>query len=217
MIDYDDRPINRNKLKEKQMRLFTYIVTHDTGFAPNPFWGYCTLATCKPRVRKAAVKGDWIVGLTSKALGHKLVYAMKVEEKITFDQYFNDSRFKKKKPDPDSDDSERKCGDNMYYREKGCLTYAQMEGDYHVASDFNRDTSSEYVLVSARDDFFYFGKDAKEMPQELLSKIVIGRGERFKFEPETIEEVIEFVCKLPKGMNAEPREFRKYQKLRCHK
>ena len=21
---------------------------HDTGFAPNPFWGYCTLAVCTP-------------------------------------------------------------------------------------------------------------------------------------------------------------------------
>ena len=29
------------------MRLFAYKMTHDTGFAPNPFWGYLTLATCK--------------------------------------------------------------------------------------------------------------------------------------------------------------------------
>lgn len=27
--------------------LFSYIVDHDLGFAPNPFGGYCTLVRCK--------------------------------------------------------------------------------------------------------------------------------------------------------------------------
>ena len=27
------------------MRLFAYKMTHDTGFAPNPFWGYLTLVS----------------------------------------------------------------------------------------------------------------------------------------------------------------------------
>lgn len=64
------------------MRLYSYIVAHDTGFAPNPFWGWCTLATCKPRIRKSAGVGDWIIGLTPKRAGNRLLYAMKVEEKI---------------------------------------------------------------------------------------------------------------------------------------
>ena len=29
------------------MRIYAYVVTHDNGFAPNPFHGFCTLATCK--------------------------------------------------------------------------------------------------------------------------------------------------------------------------
>ena len=41
--------------------LFSYVVRSDGGFAPNPFFGYCTLATCKPRIRKGALVGDWIV------------------------------------------------------------------------------------------------------------------------------------------------------------
>ena len=45
------------------MKLYSYILTHDTGFSPNPFFGYCTLACCKPDIRRVAKVGDWIVGL----------------------------------------------------------------------------------------------------------------------------------------------------------
>lgn len=45
------------------MKYFFYILKHDSGFAPNPFYGFCTLATCKPEIRKQAEVGDWIVGL----------------------------------------------------------------------------------------------------------------------------------------------------------
>ena len=80
------------------MKLFSYIVTHDAGFAPNPFWGYCTLACCKPKIRKTAQKGDWIVGLSPKAKGNKIIYAMQVEEILPFEKYFHDKRFADKIP-----------------------------------------------------------------------------------------------------------------------
>lgn len=58
--------------------LFSYVLARDAGFAPNPFYGVCTLATCKPRIRASAAVGDWIVGTGSgqeDRLGH-IVYAM---------------------------------------------------------------------------------------------------------------------------------------------
>ena len=75
-------------------RLYSYIVANDTGFAPNPFHGYCTLATCKPRIRKTARVGDWIVGTGSKRNGKAgyAVYAMRVTEIMTFDEYWSDPR-----------------------------------------------------------------------------------------------------------------------------
>ena len=36
------------------MTLFSYVIEHDLGFAPNPFHGVCTLACCKPQIRKIA-------------------------------------------------------------------------------------------------------------------------------------------------------------------
>lgn len=150
-----------------------------------------------------------------KALGNKLVYAMKVEDKLTHDQYFRDPRFDSKKPATKSPNSRSKCGDNMYYRAKGNGHYKQKESAIHGADEFKRDTSSEYVLVSSRDDFYYFGKDAKELPPRLLKQIVVGRGHRSKFEPDTIKEVIKFISHLPKGIKGEPRDLIKQQRSKC--
>lgn len=47
------------------MKIFSYVVSRDFGFAPNPFFNFCTLATCKPKIRKDAKIGDWIIGTNS--------------------------------------------------------------------------------------------------------------------------------------------------------
>jgi len=96
------------------MTLYSYIVTHDTGFSPNPFWGYCTLAACKPAIRRKASVGDWIVGLSPKADGNKLIYAMQVEEILSYDNYYRDGRFAAKIPDYNKGKVVYKCGDNIY-------------------------------------------------------------------------------------------------------
>ena len=46
-------------------RLFTYVITEDGGFAPNPFHGVLTLNCCKPEIRKQAEVGDWVAGNTA--------------------------------------------------------------------------------------------------------------------------------------------------------
>ena len=50
-------------------KVYMYVVDRDFGFAPNPFHGFCTLATCKPRTRRVAKVGDWIVGMGEGGLG----------------------------------------------------------------------------------------------------------------------------------------------------
>ena len=68
----------------EEIRLFSYKMTHDTGFAPNPFGGFMTLATCKPKIRECKKIGDWIAGFTSGQLNdefvgkEKLVYLMQI-------------------------------------------------------------------------------------------------------------------------------------------
>jgi hypothetical protein len=68
--------------------LYTYTIPIDDGAAPNPFRGLCSLAICKPGIRRTARKGDWIAGLGSKtALSGRLVYAMRVEEVLSLEEY----------------------------------------------------------------------------------------------------------------------------------
>ncbi len=60
-----------------------------------PFDNFCSLACCKPIIRKSANINDWIVGTGSKSsVGNdKLVYAMKITEKIDFNDYYHNSKF----------------------------------------------------------------------------------------------------------------------------
>ena len=101
-------------------RIYSYVVRYDSGFAPNPFYGYCTLATCKPPIRRAANIGDWVVGSGSNdrsiRRGGRMVYAMRVTEVITFDEYSEDPRFEPKKPYRRGS-RKQSCGDNIYFRD----------------------------------------------------------------------------------------------------
>jgi len=136
------------------MRLFTYILAHDSGFAPNPFWGFCTLATCKPRIRRSAGVGDWIVGVGSvKTVGAgKLVYAMQVAEVLNFEEYDADPRFQRKKPKLNGFRQER-CGDNIYHRGTDGRWH-QRPNPHHGRKHLSRDVEQgRHVLVAKR--FYY--------------------------------------------------------------
>jgi hypothetical protein len=77
-------------------KLFSYVVEHDRGHAPNPHFRICTLCLCKYRKKttnrknivERAAPGDWVIGTgganLKKSAGHgTLIYAMRVDEKLT--------------------------------------------------------------------------------------------------------------------------------------
>lgn len=145
--------------------LYIYVVDRDFGFAPNPFHGYCTLATCKPLIRARAQIGDWIMGVGGsrlKATG-KCIYLMKVTEIQTFNDYWPDARFQRKKSVRNGS-KVMMVGDNIYHQAADNASWIQ-EDSHHSMSDGSQnlenlktDTSSVNVLLS--DHFYYFGKDA---------------------------------------------------------
>lgn len=167
--------------------LHSYIVAYDSGFAPNPFNGYCTLATCKPDIRKNAEVGDWVVGTGSNRKGVRrggfLVYAMRVTETMPIAEYWNDPRFERKKPNLFGS-YRMACGDNIYCPDEATGGWEQLNS-YHSKADgapfqkhINRDTSVNRVLIS--DDFFYFGAEGPPIPDELKNAgiVLISRGRR---------------------------------------
>ncbi len=145
--------------------LYIYVVARDFGFAPNPFHGLCTLATCVPRIRASAQIGDWILGVGGSRLRAtgKCIYLMKVSEVLTFNDYWSDTRFYRKRPVRNGS-SLMMVGDNVYHQEPGNDTWIQSDS-HHSNPDgttnhmnLETDTSSDHVLVS--DHFYYFGRSA---------------------------------------------------------
>jgi hypothetical protein len=163
------------------MTLYSYVIARDYGFAPNPFYSYCTLATCKPIIRKKAQIGDWIIGTGSvaKNLKNHLVYAMQVEEKLLFDDYWNDSRFFNKRPVMNG--SKKQCyGDNIYHKVPNSNKYIQ-ENSHHSLEDgsiniknYKRDISGKYVLISKK--YWYFGEKAILLPKTFLGIVKERQG-----------------------------------------
>lgn len=198
------------------MRLYSYIVRYDIGFAPNPFHGWCTLATCKPRVRRAASVGDWIAGVGARrTLDGHLVFAMQVSEKMTFDEYWADPRFERKKPDVRGSLKYR-YGDNIYHRnaaggwEQANSRHSLDSGapnPEHVA----KDTGADAVLIAER--FTYWGRDAVAMPEALRNWNGVdlarpGRDHRWKpHNSDMIVAFTEWIDSLPQGCRAEPADW----------
>ena len=183
------------------MAIYSYTITRDYGFAPNPFYAMCTLATCKPNIRGKAEKGDWIVGVgsASTAYKNKLIYAMQVEKKITFDEYWNGEEYQCKKPVMNGS-LKQNYGDNIYHHVDGKWV---QENSHHSNKDgspnlinLKRDTKSDAVLISTR--FWYFGEDAIEIPKKLAVLVYNHIGEK-KNDEKKLELKLEAWLKSQKG------------------
>ena len=150
-----------NKGNSEHFLLRTYKMTNDSGFAPNPFFGVMTLATCKAGIRKIAKEGEWIAGFTSKEMDEKtsvgeekLVYLMHIDEPpITMEQYSIDSRFDKKKVS--NKNQVTKNGDNIYFDFRSDILAKQLKNSNHNIKEKEKDLSGKRVLISY--DFYYFG------------------------------------------------------------
>lgn len=172
------------------MQLYSYKMTHDTGFAPNPFGITLTLATCKPRIRLCKTKGQWIAGFTSKALTNgkvgeeRLVYLMRIGEKCHFRDYFFDPRFQDKIPNMEAPGPVAKAGDNIYKPlvPGACedTHFEQIRNPNHWGAaepsgfDLKRDLSGQFALIA--DEFYYFGVRALMIPADFRPFLPRGQS-----------------------------------------
>jgi hypothetical protein len=163
--------------------LFSYVVDHDTGDAPNPYFEYCTLCVCKYReapdkpknVVEQAKIGDWVVGTGGadlrKSAGHgRIIYAMRVTDKTTLQDYFTSAEFACKKFRPTGN---YRYGDNVEPR---------TEFDKH----------ERFVLIS--EHFYYFGRNAISIPKKRFPALEKkGRGFKRRFEEAFIEDFVKWI------------------------
>ena len=185
-------------LEETEQYLYVYVMQRDFGFAPNPFHGFCTLATCKPDIRRSAQIGDWVMGVGGaqlKATG-KCLYMMKVTEMITFDEYWADSRFRLKRPLRNGS-LVMMLGDNIYHRNNGVGEWIQADS-HHSKPDgspnmtnLRTDTRSSNVLISTH--FYYFGSSASPVDLKSIGYMNIRNYRKFSLNDYAVKGFIESI------------------------
>ena len=208
------------------MVIYSYLIEHDLGLAPNPFGLYCTLAVCKPEIRKSKKLAleDWVIGTGSKALEettgrkltHKLIYAMKVTEKITLEQYWNDPRFQYKKPIMNGT-LVTMFGDNFYHKNENGewiqedSAHCKLDGTCHQ-EHLEKDTGGNNVLIS--DHFYYFGDNAPMIPDELIEICHTTQGQKKITDQLAIDSVNWIEQNFKPGVNGDPLNWIEYNQTR---
>lgn len=180
----------------------TYKMMVDSGFAPNPFEPTLTLANCKPSIRRTHEPGDWLAGFTSKGLvgdevgSERLVYLMRVSEKIRFRDYFHDPRFEDKIPDLDASNRTAQLGDNIY-----CPLcpdaelpeeFDQLPNLQHDERNHALDVNGKYVLIA--DEFYYFGRKAVALPDHIRPNVPRNQAAYgIKTESPRAEQFVDYI------------------------
>jgi hypothetical protein len=203
-------------------------VKSDSGAAPNPFWGICTLVICKPKIRKTAKIGDWIVGLGSKNSPIKdisdcVVYAMQITEKMSLEDY--DSYCKEflqnKIPNKRSRDYSLRVGDCIY--DYSSEPFPKLRWSVHREENRNTDLGGKFALLSK--NFYYFGDKPIKLPKDLHPIIHRTQGHKSNSNFPYVKKFITWIENLGYGKNklfGDPqlkKEFSKFSDLqfKCSK
>ncbi|MBI3929362.1 MAG: hypothetical protein HY319_27695 [Armatimonadetes bacterium] len=208
--------------------LRVYVEPWDTGMAPNITGGVCTLATCKPAIRRCTKIGhEWILATGAvKTLMHveggkkfenwkdRINYAMVPDERLSYDDYFHDPRFAAKIPHTRQDP-----GDNLYhldaagkkYQAVDCVNKIHSTNDRMEPIDFTRvDLSAPEALVAH--DFWYWGDHAPHLsetglkPKTIQTILHAKRGHLVVRDPEVIKDVVDWLRTQKPGIHGQPRQ-----------
>lgn len=164
------------------MKIYSYVVEHDTGYAPDPEDDLCTLCRCKfrkhPGKRRNIVElakvGDWVIGTggaSKKSAGHgKLVYAMRVDEILQRGEYYN--------------------------------RYPKRRDNKNDPPRSNFEKQEQFALLSRH--FYYFGANAVDLPEQ-FSLEKQGPGFRKRVDCIDIDRFLEWLKGQSKpGKHGEP-------------
>jgi hypothetical protein len=205
-----------------------YVQPWDTGMAPNVEGDICTLATCKPAIRKNLDVGhEWVLALGAvKTLMHvrggkkqyeswrdRISYAMIPDERLTYDEYHRDKRFAGKIPH-----SREEPGDNLYRLQDGHYVVSDFVNDIHRTDehlvynpDYTRNDLTAPVVLAAQ-QFWYFGENAPHLsetglkPKTVETLMTVRRGHLVVDDPETIRDIVDWLRAQKPGVHGEPRQ-----------
>jgi hypothetical protein len=188
------------------VKLSAYIIRVDSGFAPNPFGRHCTLACCKPTIRRKAERHDVIVGSGSARYGldGRLVYAMRVRDVIPLQEYWTTPRYAYKKPSQATAVTAR--GDNIWHQDENGAWHV-VPGAFHDERHRDRDIGGVNALIAT--DFHYFGRDARPVPEEFRPLLAVTQGHKNTYDDRVIDRLWRWVIREAAGRRrcGDPSEF----------
>lgn len=192
---------------EKKNYLYCYKMTHDTGFAPNPFHGVLTLATCKPTIRRCAEIGTWISGWAGVKVyttenrksfvdwnNQKLIFLARITDKMSIADYWHQYPEKQ----PHCINGVFDMGDNIY-EPIGSTTFEQHKnGGGHNLNNKSHDLSGRSVLICK--EFYYFGVE-NAIPINVDNFFVVPRCKKLPLNDERAKNIInQIVTKYQPGI-----------------
>lgn len=196
----------------------TYRLDHDLGFAPNPFFGWCSLACCMGPIREHARLNDIVIGMAGsdrRGLGRyhpQIIYWMRVDLTLSFDQYWNDPRFVRKRPQIPGPKMSM-VGDRTYRHEDDSSDWSFDTSMHYVASapqtdggHVVRDTKVDRVLLSQH--YTYWGKSGPVVPDHLLPLFPVRRGQRCSRDAALLAQLHDLIgLNRPLGLEGEPADW----------
>ncbi len=151
-------------------------------------------------MEKNKKKNIWVIGITPKDRGNEVSYVMKVNDCLTFAEYYE--KYPKKIPDF-TKKAKYKCGDNIYRPKENGSGFEQLRS-FHSNNKFDdsnwsfhrgnyiHDLDGKYVLISK--EFIYFGNETIPLYGDLKT-LIVARGHKCKFDREILNSVEEFINK----------------------
>jgi hypothetical protein len=127
-------------------------------------------------------------GSRLKATG-RCVFAMRVTDAISFDEYWSNPAHTEKKPVRNGS-SKMMVGDNIYHNDPTTGTWLQRDSHHSnqdgSANEHNvkNDTKTDRVLLSRH--FFYFGRLAPFVPEDILREIGYRNGRNYRVYRDTV-------------------------------
>lgn len=183
-------------------KIYSYVLRYDDGGAPNPYHDVCTLAICKPVIRRNAEIGDWVIGTGSarshcndgivKDFSNHLVYAMKITDTKSMEEYdvHCKTNLRGKIPDWKSKVWPEKMGDSIYDYSQNAEKPLLRES-VHKQGNVDHDLNGKRVLLST--DFYYFGDNPIAIPDHLMQIIKRNQGHRKILNPDLIRQFEEWI------------------------
>ena len=136
-----------------------------------------------------------MVGTGSRTAGREgfLVFVMRVAEILSFDEYWADPRFQRKKPNLRGS-KKQAFGDNVYHRASARASWKQEDSHHSFAdgqpnpANIANDTQSPRVLIGT--EYAYWGGQGPQVPPRFRDfdgyDLCAGRGHRNRFPPEFV-------------------------------